>query len=182
MRFTRAEMDRAHSTARALGQFVVVEPHILDKSNPNKRWGWARWQKLAHGLSRQGLRVVQMGPGGVTLLHGVTYVRTASFRRAAALLSLARVAVLPEGGLHHAAGVLRVPSVVLYGGTPPVSTTSYPGQLVFAPSEPCGKWLPCVHCARHWHNLTPEHVLQAVLDYMRGELTHEASTVQAGSR
>ena len=162
------ELAVARARAAELGPFVVVEPSIAAKSNPNKQWGQHNWRRLARMLIADGVRVVQMS-AGQHIGDGVAYVRTRSFREAAALLTMAQLAVLPEGGLHHAAGVLGVRAVVLFGGTIAPDTTGYPHHLNVADrgeGSPCGKWGPCRHCDAIWRDLAPG----AVAEIVRSEL------------
>jgi len=56
--------------------------------------------------TRAGLRLVQLGPAGTRLLHGVEHYPTNTFREACAALARSRAAVLHEGGLHHAAAAV----------------------------------------------------------------------------
>lgn len=149
----------AAETRAALGDFVIVEPNLAGSSNPNKQWGWDRWQALVEKLPT--VRFVQMGPRGTRLLDGVTHVETPMFRHAAAVLSVARGAVVPEGALHHAAAALGKCVVVLFGGTVDVQAMGYPGHINVVhegPGSPCGKWRSCPHCAEAWASITPDHV------------------------
>lgn len=158
---TAAEQRIARQAVAALGAFFVIEPGLDPKSNPNKQWGAANWAELARLMLADGLKVVQMGPHPVRVAPGVKYVRTRSFREAAAVLARAAGAVLPEGGLHHAAAVLGAPAVVLFGGYIDPQTTGYDGHVNFADrraGSPCGRWQPCRHCAEIWSRLAPADV------------------------
>lgn len=154
---TETETQFADSVRKSVGPFIVIEPTILRKSNPNKQWG--RWHELAEILLAQGRSVLQIGPDRSAVLPGIRhFVRTRTFRGAAAILTRADGAVLPEGGLHHAAAVLGVPAVVLFGGYISPETTGYPNHINIAEGQPCGKWTPCQHCADIWQRLDPEFV------------------------
>lgn len=164
IRFSDAERRKAKAHAEALGPFVLVEPHVPPKSNPNKQWGWDKWQALVKPLRAERFQVAQFRLKGVPMLEGVTPIDTQSFREGAALLPHATGLILPEGGLHHAAGVLRLPAVVLFGGAVPTWATGYPWQTNIADDgEACGRWLPCSHCAEVWDRLTPQHVAETFL-------------------
>lgn len=142
-----------------LGNFVVVEPHLASTSNPNKQWGWDRWQSLVD--MRPDVNWVQLGPIGTKVLRGVRHVVTPGFREAVAVLSYARTAVLPEGALHHAAGALGKCVVVLYGGAVDEDAMGYDCHLPIVDQgfgSPCGAWKPCTHCAGIWARLMPETV------------------------
>ena len=149
--------------------WMPLEPRIKAGASPNKDWGWARWQALVR--LRRDVDWVQLGPPGTRLLDGARLVATADFRTACALLSGARAAVLPEGGLHHAAAALRVPAVVIFGGMTSPANTGYETHVnlfeTMGGASPCGQRLPCDHCARAMAAITPEAVadhLERILD------------------
>jgi hypothetical protein len=148
------------------GRFFVIEPGIEAKSNPNKQWGAVNWAELAGLMIADGLTVVQLGPAArPDWSDGIRQIRTRSFRMAAAVLARAAGAVLPEGGLHHAAAVLGVPAVVLFGGHISPEVTGYDGHVNIAdrgPGSPCGRWMPCRHCRDVWQGLAPADVYAAL--------------------
>lgn len=158
---TKAEMERAGRVRQETGPFILIEPHVPPQSNPNKQWGWANWQALADILRGQGRTVAQFRLPGVPMLERATPIETSSFREGAAVLALAEDAILPEGGMHHAAGVLRRHAVVLFGGVVDVEATGYPWHsniVDTSEASPCGRWEPCDHCADIWRALSPEAV------------------------
>ncbi len=148
--------------------YVIVEPHIKAKASPNKDWGWERWQAL---VGRLDLDWVQLGPPSTRLLDGVRQIETASFHDACRALTGARAAVLPEGGLHHAAAALGVPAVVIFGAMTSPANTGYDSHVnLFEPAGgvpagrslseggPCGMRVPCGHCARAMVSIEPATV------------------------
>jgi len=155
------EVDHARSLVGHLGQFALVEPELKEGSNPNKQWGLLKWGRLTDMLVKA-MPVVQTLMPGKKALPGVIGIRCDTFRIAAAVLSLAHVLVLPEGGLHHAAAVLGKPAVVLFGGSPSPEYTGYPIHTNIAADKHCGAWLPCKHCAQFWDGLTPEYVYSTI--------------------
>lgn len=143
---------------------VVIEPNLKGNASPNKDWGFDRWAALAARLTREGLRVTQLGPAGTRLVPGAQHVQTGNFRRAAAVLARARAAVLSEGGLHHAAAVVNVPAVVIYGGYISPRQTGYDMHVnLFTGGEPCGWRVGCSHCVQAMARITPEEVTTALL-------------------
>jgi ADP-heptose:LPS heptosyltransferase len=140
---------------------IIVEPHIGPNASPNKSWGWVRWNKLCYLMQRAGLRVTQLGPLGTKLLDGADFIITPSFRAAAAVLAHSRAAVLPEGGLHHAAAALGIQAVVIFGGFTPIELTGYPmhRNLGASLTEACGKRVKCTHCDAAMAAITPERVM-----------------------
>lgn len=144
---------------------IIVEPHIKAKASPNKQWGWVRWNKLAYLARERGIVVTQLGIDGTATLEFADFVATPTIRHAAAVLRHARAAVLPEGGLHHLAAAVGLPSVVLFGGFTPVELTGYEGHVNIGASlgDACGMRVPCKHCEQWMASITPERVLDELL-------------------
>jgi ADP-heptose:LPS heptosyltransferase len=160
MRFSRRERKFAKSVAPE--SFVVIEPHTnLNTWTENKQWGAEKWQQLASLLLRAGHVVCQLGPEGTKTLRGAQLIGTQDFRKAAAVLELATFSILPESGIHHAAGVLRRPAVVLFGGHTSPESTGYPWHRNVATTT-CGERKVCQHCQDFWDLLTPDHVMAEV--------------------
>lgn len=154
--FSPAELDAARA-ANALGR-IVIEPNLKLAATRNKDWGFERWQTLVN--EAPALPWLQLGAPGARRLAGVRFVETPTFRVAAAILRHAAAAVLPEGGLHHAAAALGVPAVVIFGGYISPVQTGYPEHVnVFTGGEPCGNRLPCVHCRSAMAAIVPGRVL-----------------------
>lgn len=146
---------------------IVLEPNIKPKASPNKDWGWVRWNRLAFLLQQAGYRVTQLGSPQVPLLEGAELVVTRSFREACGVLAAARAAVLPEGGLHHAAAAFGVPAVVIFGGFISPAQTGYAGQVnLFTGGEPCGMRVKCGHCATAMAAIKPETVFDRVMEIL----------------
>jgi len=155
---TEAELDFGIDVLRKVGPFVLIEPTIKALANQNKRWPY--WERLAGMLGSH--KLVQVGAQPEVLLPGATFVQTATFRQAAAVVLTSRVLVAPEGGLHHAAAALRKPAVVIFGGSPSEQATGYPEHVNFGGDDPCGRWQPCTHCKAKMSRITPEAVAAAV--------------------
>ena len=148
--------------ARARG-CLVIEPHLKARASSNKRWPLRYWQDLV--AARSDLDWVQLGPLGTERLQGVRLIETSSFRLACAVLACARAAVLPEGGLHHAAAALRVPAVVIFGGYVSPCVTGYPDHAnIYRPhtidSGSCGMRRPCQGCADSMARIAVDEVLE----------------------
>ena len=97
---------------------ILIEPNVPWQKSvaTNKDWGIARWQSLADRLRfKAGLRVFQTSYGK-RRLAGVEVIEVKSFRQAAAALSGLDLAIVPEGGLHHAAAAVGTPAIVIFGG------------------------------------------------------------------
>jgi ADP-heptose:LPS heptosyltransferase len=138
---------------------VILEPTIKAEASPNKDWGRARWEALARMLRNAGLPVAQMGGPGTPRLEGVELIPTPGFREAAAVLGAATLAVVPEGGLHHAAAALGVRAVVLFGGFISPRQTGYAAHVnLFTGGRPCGMRVRCRHCEEAMAAITPDEV------------------------
>lgn len=139
---------------------VIIEPNMKPKASPNKDWGRHRWQELVTLMRAAGITPYQMGPAGTQLLQGAKLIDTPSFRHAAAVLTRARAAVLPEGGLHHAAAAVGLKSIVIFGGYISPKTTGYASQVnLFTGKSACGMRIACRHCAEAMSKITPQLVL-----------------------
>lgn len=98
--------------ARPYGGRVMIEPNIKGRfSAQNKAWKWSRWQEL---VNRTRWDFVQCGPQDARALDNVVRVTTPTFWHAVAVLYHSRGLITTEGGLHHAAGALGKPAVVLF--------------------------------------------------------------------
>ena len=162
--FTEAEEKVADLLAPA-DDFVVIEPHVPAKSvAPNKDWGFEKFQAVVDALTNNGQLVVQFDYGR-QILRGARRVKTKSFREAAAVLSRASAAVLPEGGMHHAAAAVDVPAVVIFGGFIPPMVTGYGTHAnLTGGADACGSLFPCDHCRKALDAITVEEVIEAVAE------------------
>lgn len=150
---------------------IVLEPTIKIGASPNKQWPWTKWNKLAFILQDAGYRVTQVGPEGTPILEIAEHIVTTEFRLAAAVLSTARAAVLPEGGAHHAAAALGTPAVVIYGGFISPEVTGYDNQVnLFTGSGiGCGMRVRCECCERAMSAISPQHVADRLLEILASE-------------
>lgn len=162
--FSADERSFGEQNAGLLSRAVVIEPNVKQKASPNKDWGRERWMALASLLRSAGMQPVQLGPVGTQVIAGARLVETPNFRLACAVLSRARAAVLPEGGLHHAAAALNVPSVVIFGAYIAPSVTGYKRQrnLFTGSGAGCGMRIPCQCCVEAMARITPALVMEEV--------------------
>lgn len=149
------------------GRYVVVA--TLSK-RPGKDWGLDRFRAAVKAVDANW---VQVGPPGTPLIAGATKVDTNTFRQAAAVIAGAQAALLPEGGLHHAAAAFRVPAVVLFGHFIHPDVTGYPDHInVYDPDGPCGITGECPRCAEFWRELSVETVagkVEQLLERVNGD-------------
>ena len=157
---------------------VLLEPNVpWHKSVAvNKDWGALRWQLLAAKLKSAGWRVRQTSYGKVRL-ESAEAVPCTSFRHAAAILAGCDLAIVPEGGLHHAAAAMHKRAIVIFGGFIPPEVTGYRGHInLTGGAEACGKWDRCEHCRKALDNIEVEQVYAMA----NTELHQKNSTASAG--
>jgi hypothetical protein len=163
-RATPGELFWVQPDNRGAG-LIVIEPNVKDNASPNKLWG--RWQALVDASPQ--LPWVQLGPSGSKWLNGVRHIVTNSFEEAVNVMAAARTAVLPEGGLHHAAAAVGLPAVVLFGGYISPATTGYDMHRNIWVDDINARGWRVSHpaCAAAWHRITVEHVLDTLANVSR---------------
>jgi hypothetical protein len=152
--------------------FIYVEPNVPWHKSvaPNKDWGLKNYQAVVDRL-RKDFEIVQSSHGR-DRLRGVRVVETKSFRDAVATLFHARCALLPEGGLHHAAAAISLPAVVIFGGFIPPAVVGYDRHVnLTGGAEACGSLRQCNHCRDALNRISVEEVHLAVSRCARRELS-----------
>jgi hypothetical protein len=148
--------------------FIYIEPNVpWHKSVAvNKDWGLKNYQAVAERLLKDGHDVVQ-SHYGQGRLKGVRVVKTPTFRDALSVMSQARAALVPEGGMHHAAAALGIPAVVIFGGFIPPAVVGYNGHInLTGGAEACGSLNRCQHCLDAMKKISVEEVYQATVGFM----------------
>jgi ADP-heptose:LPS heptosyltransferase len=146
---------------------ILIEPNVPNKPcAPNKQWPIERWQMVAKELIAAGFKVRQFEYGAPNLAAPSTL--TANFRAAAALIKSARLAILPEGGLHHAAAAVGTPAVVLFGGFVPPAVLGYDEHINLTGNTKtaCGSFTPCPHCIKAMQSISVDDVLKAAEKFL----------------
>jgi hypothetical protein len=167
---TAGERSHGLSLRAQLGCFVLIEPTSKVTTTRNKDWGVARYQQVVSALPEiPFVRVRHDQTQDPSPLHGANVHELArlTFREVVGILMAADLYLGPEGGLHHAAAAVGTPAVVMFGGCVNVEAMGYPGQTLLVdtgPDSPCGRWLPCDHCAAALARISVETVLRAVRD------------------
>jgi hypothetical protein len=139
---------------------IIIAGSLKPSASPNKQWG--KWKEFAALAKAAGLGLTQLGGRPIPYCR---QVQTTTFRDACAVLSTARAFVGNEGGLHHAAAALGIPGVVIFGGFISPRQTGYKmHRNIFTGGEPCGMRVPCRHCSDAMNSITPERVLQELLE------------------
>lgn len=151
-------------------EYVIVEPTLKANASPNKQWG--KWQRFVN--ANPDIKFMQLGPGNANRLQGVKHVQTRTFHEALVYLGSARAAVLPEGGLHHAAAAMDVPSIVLFGGMTSPDNTGYANQtnLYVDDEEALGWRVPNKACDRAWDLITVDLVSQTLRSLLDAQVPH----------
>lgn len=142
--------------------YVMLEPNVKPNASPNKQWGWDKWQTLVEQSPETCF--VQTGPKGTRWLRGVQRVLTTDFADAVNVLAAAYTAVLPEGGLHHAAAALGKPVVVLFGGYNSPRQTGYDFHINMAVDSPEAEGWRVLHpaCKAAWDQITVSMIQEAL--------------------
>jgi Glycosyltransferase family 9 (heptosyltransferase) len=151
----------------AFNGFVVLEPNVpwWKPVAPNKDWGEAKYRQLCELLVRHGVRVVQfIHKNSRRRLPGITTIEFYKFRDAIATLSLAKLYIGPEGGMHHAAAALGIRAVVIMGGFIPPAVIGYSDHVnLTGDTEACGNTQPCEHCRRAMERISVDEVHSHVI-------------------
>ena len=161
------------------GDFVIVNPDTKNTTlSTNKDWGFERWQELTNLLSRK-VQVVRIKPRNSVndvsghvhynqkLLDNATNILEDNVRVAFAMMSLSKIIVTSEGGVHHFAAAINKPAFVIYGGVIHPDQTGYINRnqtYYFVGEKPCGSQVPCDHCEDAMARITPQIVFEDVLD------------------
>ena len=142
---------------------VILEPHTKEHiCGANKTWPWDRWVELAERASAT-FRIAQFGYGKA-ILPGVEEIRTESFWHACAVLARCRGIVTTEGGLHHAAGALRKPAVVIFGAFNSPRLFGYDDHVNIEEPDPAGLGARQTHsaCVAAMLRISVDRVLTAM--------------------
>jgi hypothetical protein len=145
---------------------IIIEPNVKTKYHGpiqldigrNKDWGWKNWEEIA----KIPLPWIQLGDEVRDI--GVRRIRTRNIREAFGLLSQARLVVTTDGALHHAAAVLGIPAIVLWGGMASPENLGYDFQTnIWNGQEPCGTVIGrCEHCRGAMASISVKQVVEAI--------------------
>jgi hypothetical protein len=162
---TDAERAKAERVRANYGPYVLIEPY---SKHPNFTWPHARWEALVASLSD--VTFVQHTHKDSVPVKGAHLV-PATFREACALAALAEVYVRSESGLCHAAAACGAKQVTLFGGCMDAGVMGgYPNQTCLVDDgPPCGRYLPCDHCAKAMERIAVADVKRAMRAHLRGK-------------
>ena len=138
--------------------YIIVEPNVKRVYAHTVNKAWHGWEELF----KHDLPWLQLGD--VSVKRYTNWKETATFRDALQILSKAKLFVGTDGGLHHAAAALGIPSVVIWTGfTSPRHLGYDTHRNIHDGSEPCGTYNSvCRHCLLKSKAITVEQVLDAV--------------------
>lgn len=169
--FDEIERRSIEYARQSMDGFVVIEPNVPWQKTvaPNKDWGEEKYQKLTQMLLREGIQVVQfIHKNSRRRLRGVTSLELHKFREAIALLSLAKLYIGPEGGMHHAAAALNLKAVVIMGGFIPPAVVGYVSHInLTGGAEACGNIHRCSHCEKAMQRITVAEVHDAAMGQLQ---------------
>jgi hypothetical protein len=140
------------------GNYIVVEPNVKRVYAHTVNKAWHGWEELF----KHDLPWLQLGD--VTVKRYTKWKETNTFREALQVLSKAKLFIGTDGGLHHAAAALGIPSVVIWTGFTSPRHLGYDTHTnIHDGSEPCGTYdSVCQHCLLKSKAITVEQVLDAV--------------------
>jgi hypothetical protein len=138
--------------------YIVVEPNVKRVYAHTVNKAWHGWEELF----KHDLPWLQLGD--ISVKRYTKWKETTTFREALQVLSKAKLFVGTDGGLHHAAAALGIPSVVIWTGfTSPRHLGYDTHRNIHDDSEPCGTYdSVCQHCLLKSKAITVEQVLDAV--------------------
>jgi hypothetical protein len=138
--------------------YIVVEPNVKRVYAHTVNKAWHGWEELF----KHDLPWLQLGD--VTVKRYTKWKETNTFREALQVLSKAKLFIGTDGGLHHAAAALGIPSVVIWTGFTSPRHLGYDTHTnIHDGSEPCGTYDGvCQHCLLKSKAITVEQVLDAV--------------------
>jgi len=139
------------------GPYVLIDP---GSKHANLRWPFESWARLVAARPEH-TWVQHTWPGGPLIVPGVQPFHTTTFREACGLVASAAVYLRGESGMLHAAAALGVPTVAIWGGCMAFEVLGgYATQVAVGVHQPpCGRYLPCAHCAEIMAGITVEEVL-----------------------
>ncbi len=142
---------------------------------PVKNWPAEQWARLAARL-RTDYDIVQLGDDSELDIEGVrSFAGKLGLRESMAVLSHAKVHIGPDSFLMHAANGLRVPSVILFGGSRTPANLGYSTNINLYVPMPCGpcyihqsRGEICGHGVECMNRITAEEAHAAVVKLIKG--------------
>jgi len=153
-----SDKEKAWSDKQIDKPFILIEPNVKSTFIHTINKAWDKWDQLV----KHDLPWLQVGNSSAK--RYTNWIETKTFREALAILNKASVFVGTDGGLHHAAAALGIPSVVIWTGFSSPRHLGYDTHRnIHDGSEPCGTYSGvCKHCLLKAKQITVEQVLDAV--------------------
>jgi hypothetical protein len=154
---SKAEKLYADTTAPK-EPFILIEPNVKRTYIHTVNKAWHYWEDLV----KHDYPWLQIGDKTINPI--TRNITTKDFRQALAILSKASLFVGTDGGLHHAAAALGIPSVVIWTGFTSPKHLGYDEHLnIYDGGEPCGYYAGvCPHCSERSRAITVQRVLDAI--------------------
>lgn len=181
--FTQSEEMWFKVNYKKLQPYILINPDAKDSIfADNKKY--FKWQPVIDGL--QDYNLVRAEPSinfiqkakGQREYPGLLNVRCLTIRETMILIKYAQLVVTTEGGVHHIAGNLGVPCVVLYGSHQSPQRTGYAGQINITRKTPCNPdglgcgvlKGACEHCVAAMDSIEPAEVIEQVKKNYNGQV------------
>lgn len=136
-----------------VGRFRVAISPSTDSIR--KQWPIAQWVQLVARLTAEGIAVFQLGRRSDLYIRGTSsFLGVTSPQQAVSLLRHADVVVTQDSFFMHAAYLLAIPTVVIWGGTR-AQTYGYSTHRHLEPARTCGTPQGCVEAGGVYHEVCP---------------------------
>ena len=151
--FSEKELDKINDIDK---EYIVVEPNVKTTYIHTVNKSWDKWEELL----QHDLPWIQFNTGK----QYTKTIQTNTFRDALIVLKKAKLFVGTDGGLHHAAAALGIPSVVIWSGFTSPKHLGYDFHTnIHDGSKPCGKFKEiCKHCEEKRKAISVETVYEAI--------------------
>jgi len=161
---------------RPRAQYVLIEPHNKKAfAGENRQWPLENYRELNILLQANGINTLQVAPDlNLKLDDTIGFEITNTYLEAAFYIREALCTVSAEGGIHHAAAALDVPSVVLWSHytCPEILGYTNTGEskhvnLRHASGWGCGSFAECQECKESLERISVQEVYESVVQLLK---------------
>ena len=148
--------------------YILIAPEIKGTvSGTNKQWPLEYYDELALRLKHDNCTVIEVNSSGKPLLKNTKFIPTENLSKLLNLIKNASLVVSNEGGVHHMAGVLGVPAIVIFGSYISPTITGYDSHInIFFPHDNkingCGSLKKCIGCEETMKDISPNFIYRKV--------------------